>query len=203
MKNYIVFEGNEGVGKTTLSKNYAKHINAKWTCEPGKSNELLKTLRNLATQNNDQMTKIARELILIANRDIHLKTVVEPLLHSNIPVVSDRSFISGYVYSAFECEDDSGFPVLKTLIEWDILNKDNTPSIVVFVKGSNDIEKIENDRYDNLSQDKLKDIDNIFNQVIGIFKEHDSMKIVEFTIDKGISEQQNLDNLLIALGEKL
>ena len=99
---YWAFEGNEGTGKTLLSKAFSQRIGAFWTYEPNGETEVLKSLRSLALTENKEMTGMAREMLMMANRSIHNKRLVELLLDNKSCVVTDRSFFSGMVYAKIE-----------------------------------------------------------------------------------------------------
>lgn len=97
---YIAVEGPDGSGKSTFAKALAQHLNGFLMCEPYNGTEVTSALRKFAL---DQSHKVevnaeAREYLMLANRSISTKIVLEKI-KSNIPVVSDRSMISGMVYA--------------------------------------------------------------------------------------------------------
>ena len=81
--NYFSIEGNEGSGKSVLSKKLAEKMGAVLTYEPNGETDILKTLRSLALTQNPEMTDMGRELLLLANRSIHNHNFIKPLIESN------------------------------------------------------------------------------------------------------------------------
>jgi dTMP kinase len=103
---YIVFEGADGVGKTTHARKLADALRLKGfsvleTKEPGTPlAPLTMQLRGimLDQQYNDSMTTPARELISQAIRSIHLDGVIVPALNQYDFIIQDRGVISGIAY---------------------------------------------------------------------------------------------------------
>lgn len=93
---YILFEGIDGVGKSTqleiLSRIYP---NAIITKEPGGS-KLGENLRDILLNKND-IEKRAEILLFLADRAEHFSKVIKPNL--NKLILSDRGFISGMAYA--------------------------------------------------------------------------------------------------------
>ena len=103
---YIVFEGCEGVGKSTQTKKLVDFLINKGyrvlqTKEPGTPlSPLTMQLRSimLDKQYDDQLTVPARELISQAIRSIHLEKIVKPALTEYDFVIQDRGILSGLSY---------------------------------------------------------------------------------------------------------
>jgi dTMP kinase len=96
---FIVFEGIDGSGKTTLSKKLAefllsKGIKAVWTREPYSETirELLKT---------KELSPWGETYLFLADRDLHLRELVKPFLEKGFAVVSDRFYLSTLAYQGF------------------------------------------------------------------------------------------------------
>jgi dTMP kinase len=89
---YIIIEGVDGSGKTTLVNQLASALNAYTVYEPGG----LASLRNMILNGsfNDQQVS----LLIMADRLIVHKLISEYLQDSD--VVSDRGFPSSYVYQS-------------------------------------------------------------------------------------------------------
>ncbi|HSA76199.1 MAG TPA: dTMP kinase [Nitrosarchaeum sp.] len=105
---YIVFEGLEGVGKTTQVQKLVDYLQSKGkrvlqTKEPGTSYlPLTMELRKLMldSQYDSQQTVLSRELISQAIRSIHMEKLVYPALKSGEYdfIIQDRGILSGFAY---------------------------------------------------------------------------------------------------------
>lgn len=117
---YIVFEGTEGVGKTTQTAKLVEHLKSLGysvlqTKEPGTPlAPLTMKLREIMLSNeyDEQLTVPARELISQAIRSVHLEHVVKPALGNYDFVIQDRGILSGLAYGE-ACGNDIDF--LETL----------------------------------------------------------------------------------------
>lgn len=117
---YIVFEGTEGVGKTTQTTKLVEHLKSLGysvlqTKEPGTPlAPLTMKLREIMLSNeyDEQLTIPARELISQAIRSVHLEHVVKPALGNYDFVIQDRGILSGLAYGE-ACGNDIDF--LETL----------------------------------------------------------------------------------------
>lgn len=112
---YIVFEGEEGTGKTTQTTLLATHLREKGfsvleTKEPGtKHLPLTLALRKIMLdgQYEDQITATAREFISQSIRSIHLEKLIYPTIEENKYdfIIQDRGVLSGLAYGA-ACGND-------------------------------------------------------------------------------------------------
>ena len=202
MARYIVFEGNDGSGKTQLSKSYAKYINAIWTYEPygGEDLEACRIMRRSCL--HDDIEPIAREFMLLAGRSISLSKIVKPALANGKNVVSDRSFISGMVYAAKEFMPFKewynlafGLNIISVL-----------PEIVIHLVSerntNNRPDKLAGDRYDGMSAKEYDEINNLFIKAFDFMcgqNTFESIKIIPFQVDFSLSEEQNLQRLVWVL----
>ena len=117
---YIVFEGEEGTGKTTQTTMLAQYLRDKGfsvleTKEPGTQHlPLTMALRKIMLdgQYEDQITSTAREFISQSIRSIHLEKLVYPALEGNKYdyVIQDRGVLSGLAYGT-ACGNDMGWLV--------------------------------------------------------------------------------------------
>jgi dTMP kinase len=117
---YIVLEGGEGTGKTTMTKMLAGHLRDKGfsvleTKEPGtKHLPLTMALRKimLDAQYEDQITATAREFISQSIRSIHLEKLVFPAIEENKYdfIIQDRGILSGLAYG-MACGNDTDWLV--------------------------------------------------------------------------------------------
>jgi len=103
----IVFEGGEGVGKSTAVARLAKDMVSRGfsvllTGEPGsRYSPLTMEFRKLmlSKEYESQMTLLARELTSQAARSVHLEKVILPALGIYDFVICDRSIYSGLAYA--------------------------------------------------------------------------------------------------------
>lgn len=98
---FVVFEGGDGVGKTTQIELLADHLRAHGTQvlttrEPG-GTPLGQELR-AAVMHGDHVAPRAEALLYAADRAHHVYTVVRPALERGVVVVQDRYVDSSIVY---------------------------------------------------------------------------------------------------------
>jgi thymidylate kinase len=144
---YIVIEGLDGCGKSTLCKEIAMLTDFALTYEPYGGDDLpeCKALRKMALSKDSKITANAREAMLLANRSIHFEYLVRPLLETG-SVISDRSFISGLAYARTH-----GFSTEKW-VQWftEIVPNYQYPNLIVRVVNDehkvNDPDSIYDDR---------------------------------------------------------
>ena len=103
--NFITFEGTEGVGKSTLIQNLAKHLTAQGidvitTREPGGS-PFAEELRSILLKNNAQMADESELLLMFAGRIDHLQNTILPALAQGKWVLCDRYIDSSMAYQGF------------------------------------------------------------------------------------------------------
>ncbi|WP_457611894.1 dTMP kinase [Methanocaldococcus sp.] len=117
---FIVFEGIDGSGKTTISKLLAKEINAYWTCEPTDGKIGLLIREKLRDKDVDD---IALSLLFAADRMEHVKKIKEILKDKS--VVCDR-----YLYSSIAYQSSSG---VDESFLWEINRYALKPDVVVLL----------------------------------------------------------------------
>jgi dTMP kinase len=143
---YIVFEGSEGVGKTTqirqvvdfLRKSGFKVLVNK---EPGSEhNDVTLELRKLILDKKyeNQINPKGREFLLQTVRNITLETVVLPALEEYDYIIQDRGILSGITYGL---ENKLSFDFISSLVYLAtpmILKKENSLDIydlTIYLKG--------------------------------------------------------------------
>ena len=93
---YILFEGIDGVGKSTqIARLAAAYPQAIVTKEPG-GTKLGENLREILLKEND-LNKRAEILLFLADRAEHFGKIIKPNLDKMI--LSDRGFVSGMAYA--------------------------------------------------------------------------------------------------------
>jgi len=196
---YWAFEGNEGTGKTVLSKSFAELCTAIWTYEPNAETEELKTLRELALNKSKHVTKYARELCLLANRSIHHKIHVDPILDSKDTVVTDRSILSGMVYAKIESYDFDEWLDLAVKAHIKTL-----PDVFIYCtsnkrKMNKNKEGRENDIYDNAEDSIIDKIDVLYEEALIFLGKHKltrNIPIIRFENDFNKPVEDNLLRLM-------
>lgn len=105
---FIVFESVDGAGKTTiierLKKEYPDFI---YTNEPGGC-DLGKEVRRMIKDPELDINSKAQILLVFANREMNLQTIVRPNIESGKVVVSDRFTDSTYAYQTLFDNHDHG-----------------------------------------------------------------------------------------------
>jgi dTMP kinase len=100
---FISIEGMDGAGKTSVMQTIADWINAQGyrcqlTREPG-GTPLAEALRDLLLTPREEKIDTDTELLLmVAARNQHVKTHIQPLLQQGVWVVSDRFYDASYAY---------------------------------------------------------------------------------------------------------
>jgi len=199
---YWSFEGNEGTGKTTLSKKFAEACNALWTYEPNGETEELKYLRSLALTENKKISNYARENILLANRIIHQDNHIKPLVSSNTTVVSDRSFLSGMVYAKLK---SFGFEKFME-ISLDSNIKLYPDVIIYCTNKERKIVKNKGDIYDYADFSTLEKIDFFYEEALSYIEKNihtKHIRIIRFENDFKKSVEENLKILIKLLKKEL
>lgn len=98
---FIVLEGGEGSGKTTLQNRLAKYFTDNdykvvLTREPGGSVKTCEELRYIAT--NEDIPTLPQFLILSASREINTRETIIPALKDGSIVICDRYALSSIIY---------------------------------------------------------------------------------------------------------
>lgn len=128
MHRYIVFEGCDYTGKTTMARKFVdflteNDIKAQYTKEPGSAlSEVCVSIRELIINAKDIKNPETYSYLFAADSYEHMHSYVEPLLDDGVIVVSDRCMLSDFAYR----------PVLNRLIRTDNfkLFKSLNPSVI-------------------------------------------------------------------------
>ena len=103
--NFIVFEGGEACGKSTqiflLQKKLGEESGAVFTREPG-GTDLANQIREIiVTGDKDKMSAKTELALIYAARNENLEKVIFPALDKGKMVISDRFYLSSFVYQGF------------------------------------------------------------------------------------------------------
>lgn len=104
---FIVIEGPDGSGKTTLAKELTaqlKQLNipATYTYEPTRCSEPGKKLRNMMSSGDISSDIYSFANLFVEDRKIHLETLIAPALLKGEVVVCDRYKYSALVYQQIQ-----------------------------------------------------------------------------------------------------
>lgn len=103
---FIVFEGPDGSGKTTILNNVEKflreeNIDFVITREPG-GPKISENIRDILLSNdNSEMSARTEALLYSASRAQHVDEVIKPNLEKGVLVISDRFVLSSLAYQGF------------------------------------------------------------------------------------------------------
>ena len=100
MGQFVVFEGSEGIGKSTQAKALAERKGALYTCEPG-GLEQSQAIRELVLGKGSQISEFAEALLFTIDRSIHIDQLVRPRLKAGQNVVCDRFVGSFLAYQGY------------------------------------------------------------------------------------------------------
>lgn len=124
---YILFEGIDGVGKSTqIARLAAAYPQAIVTKEPG-GTKLGENLREILLKEND-LDKRAEILLFLADRTEHSGKIIKP--NSDKMILSDRGFVSGMAYAL--AGGNFSFEELLSLNKFAL--QGNFPQKIVFFK---------------------------------------------------------------------
>lgn len=99
---FIVFEGPDGIGKTTIIKEIEKKmllegLEVVTTREPG-GTDLAESIRNAIFEYGPDIAKSSQLHLFHAARIIHFIEKIKPALDAGITVICDRHYLSTIVY---------------------------------------------------------------------------------------------------------
>lgn len=103
---FITFEGGEGAGKTTQIKLLAEYMRknnkpVELTREPGGCPKAEQIRELIVKGNVDDLDEVSEFLLFSAARHEHVRQKIKPLLDNGNCVISDRFYLSSYVYQSF------------------------------------------------------------------------------------------------------
>lgn len=196
--NYIIFEGPDGSGKTTLAKEFAKRINGEFTYEPLGEGEICSKLREfcLSGKYKDEVNWRAREYMMLANRAVSTKKIKEKLERGQV-IVQDRSLISGMTFA--KVASGIGFQ------KWWTTAKEAFwvfPQLVVYIHVDKQrIVAKGDDIYDNEKASFHKKIKQTFPDAIEFLKRKKPFESIVFENNFDLTPQENARDLAHAIHE--
>lgn len=142
---YLVFEGVDGVGKSTqielLKREFSEAV---FTCEPG-GTPFGEALREILLESKLKFSKRAEILLFLADRAEHYEKILRE--NNDKIIISDRSFISGIAYA----NKSVNFDMLLSLNAFAL--NDFFPQKCVFLRADEDLLRT---RLENRPLDKIE-----------------------------------------------
>lgn len=128
---FIVIEGIDGVGKSTLAKNLAESLRSNYsvllTREPGGS-ALGREIRKIL-QTTENIDPRAQFLLFAADRAQHIAEIIKPAIEQGNIVISDRFIDSSIAYQCYG--NHLSQHMVQTINEWVI--GDIKPTLTIFL----------------------------------------------------------------------
>ena len=179
---FIVFEGIDGTGKTTLSKKLvefllSKGIKAVWTREPY-SKPILEVLKG------KELSPWAETHLFLADRDIHIGEFIKPYLEKGYTVVSDRYYLSTLAYQGFGRGLD--LELLKRLNEQIVGDLKPNLTILLDINVDKAVERIEKNRKNRDRFEKVEFLKRVREGFLKLAKEEKN--VVVLNGDKNVYE---------------
>lgn len=173
---WIVFEGGEGVGKTTqLEKLFSRlsqmGINCLRTREPGGTPlaEHIRSLFKRTNPNEDAPIPLTELLLVSAARAQHVHTVIQPALMAGKTIICDRFLDSTYVYQCLVGQVQK--EVVDTITR-PILTNDLAPDLTLILTCSNASAKTRMQKEAHRGADRLDSYGNeIHNKIAAGYQE--------------------------------
>jgi dTMP kinase len=177
----IVFEGIDGSGTTTQAKLLAEYFEKKssdvlLTAEPT-NGSIGKWIRKLL-QGDEKISPRALQYLFFADREEHIKNVIEPALIANKIVISDRYYMSTIAYASLSNDEAPCKDLAKYIVK---------PDITFYIKVD--------------AETAIQRIDSRNNQR-DIFETLEKQKIIAKAYDVFFESDHNLPNLIVIDGEK-
>ena len=196
---FIVFEGCEGSGKTTIIDLLHKKLNENYntivTREPG-GTKFSEEIRNLIFKYN--INPKTEALLFAASRSEHIQFIENEINKNNI-VLCDRFVDSSIVYQGYARE--LGMDKIKNLNDWILTKK---PDLTFYLKidpivGLNRIKK--NKRNENRFDQEKIDFHNKINEGFNELYKEDSQKV--YIIDASKTIFEIFDEIYTIIMEKI
>ena len=198
LKNFIVFEGLDGSGKTTQIQLLSKRIeNTKHIIIRQPGNSKIGKLTRTAEQGEFPIHTEVIAMLFAADRLETMLNEVKPAIESNIYVISDRHYMSSLAYQGHDAEK------YKRVAEYNqVAMKDFRPEITIFidVKPEECIKRIMSARDTTGIYEKLSDLIEIQKRYFENFKKlmYDNTIIIDGNNDINMIN----NNIYNALCEK-
>lgn len=194
---FIVFEGPDGIGKTTIIEALVKKMSLEkieliTTREPG-GTELAEHIRNAIFElGPTKIDKTSQLYLFHASRIIHFAEKIKPALDAGINVICDRHYLSTVVYQ--QNVYDVVNMTRELLHDYEdvfyniILNSDDINGVVDRLKNRTD----EQNSYDSI--DKIVERQQSYNKLF-LFQDKLNLVGLTYIVDVGIDLEQNISDI--------
>lgn len=187
--DFIVIEGADGAGTTTISERLTEELQARWTCEP--TDKVIGEKVDEIISSEDYSPE-ATALAFVSDRLIHLEERVIPWLKDGETVVSDRYYHSSFVYQSIMGAE-------RSWVE-EINRKAIKPDLTVILDVSAEVgmERVNDRGHDGNIFEEL----DFQEKVVRRYREFgDSEDVV--VVDASKPEDEVFDNVMSSVKEKL
>lgn len=204
LKRLIIFEGNEGTGKSTHIKLLSEYllrrkINHYVTREPGGS-EYGDIIRDIVLDKNSKLDALSDALLLYSSRFYNFNNIILKRIINGDIVITDRFHFSTLVYQGYgqNCKD-----VIKLHQILDPYFKKYIAKIFFF-RTNIDIstqrinKRKETDKFEMQGNDFLKKIDEGYNN---IFKNNDNVVEIQTDKEKDVVQKKIRDHIDVFIND--
>lgn len=180
---FIVFEGLDGSGQSTMSKLLAQHLQGKRgkvlvTKEPTKQSPISQTILDVLAKKEVVSPEELQEFFA-KDREWHLENIVKPALSQGEDVISDRYFFSSLAYG-----------LLSVPLEFleDLNRKFLLPDAIFFLdaKPETCIKRIESRGLSATLFEELQKLQKVYKNYLSIFPKYPNVYLID--AEQGIEE---------------
>lgn len=201
---FIVFEGCEGAGKSTVVKRlyeYLKSTNVDTivTREPGGGSISEQIREVIVSKENTDMTPITEILLYAASRNQHIHDIIKPALEAGKIVLCDRFVDTSIVYQGFVGGRLDIVGVINRIAIENIM-----PDAIIYldIDPKIGLERIaknnrETNRFDEKSLDFHNNCHIAYDTLYSLYEYIDSV----YRIDASLPEEEVIDKCMVALAK--
>ncbi|MEM5881857.1 MAG: dTMP kinase [Candidatus Aenigmatarchaeota archaeon] len=147
MGKYIVIEGIDGAGKTTICNLLSKDLENSFLIKEPSDREIGKFIRFLLESQNENMRNPFISMLMFFSDRISIREKIIELRNSYNYIISDRSFLSTYAYQISLIEDEKEKKIFLNIFR-ELLKLIEIPDVIVILDVDIDV-ALERIRKDN------------------------------------------------------